>query len=109
MGGAPIDLWLAGGSMAVETQPTTLAARRWVPRLRGSRNVLAFIFMVPAAVILLLFLTYPLGLGLWLGLTDTNIGGTGRFVGLANFRSLLHDSVFWLVGFNTIFYNTVGG
>ncbi len=94
--------------MAVQTQQTALsAARRWVPRFGDGRHLLGLIFMVPAGVILLLFLTYPLGLGLWLGLTDTNIGGTGRFVGLANFRSLLHDSVFGLVVFNTILYTTV--
>jgi multiple sugar transport system permease protein len=91
--------------MAVQTQQTAVSAtRRRLPRFGDGRNLLGFIFMVPAGVILLLFLTYPLGLGLWLGLTDTNIAGTGRFVGLANFRSLLHDSVFSLVVFNTILY-----
>ena len=63
--------------------------------------------MVPAGVLLLVFLTYPLGLGLWLGLTNTSIGQAGRFVGLAQFASLMHDSVFWLVVFNTILYTVV--
>ena len=30
--------------------------------------------MLPAAALLLVFLTYPLGLGVWLGFTDTRIG-----------------------------------
>ena len=30
--------------------------------------------MLPAAVLLLLFLTYPLGLGIWLGFTDAKVG-----------------------------------
>ena len=63
--------------------------------------------MLPAAAILLLFLAYPLGLGFWLGLTDTPIGEPGRFIGLANFVSLAHDSVFWLSVFNTLFYTVV--
>ncbi|HZZ62654.1 MAG TPA: sugar ABC transporter permease [Roseiarcus sp.] len=63
--------------------------------------------MLPAGAILLVFLAYPLGLGFWLGLTDTRIGEPGRFVGLANFISLAHDSVFWLVVFNTLFYTVV--
>ena len=92
--------------MAVETQQTVFPARRWRSRFGDSRNMLGLIFMLPAGVVLLLFLTYPLGLGLWLGLTNTNIGGTGHFIGLGNFRSLLHDSVFWLVVFNTILYTT---
>ena len=38
--------------------------------------------MLPAAAILLVFLAYPLALGFWLGLTDTNAGraGAGRRV-----------------------------
>jgi multiple sugar transport system permease protein len=94
--------------MAVQTQATTAApTRRWLPRFADNRNLLGLLFMLPAAVVLLVFLTYPLGLGLWLGATDTQIGQIGRFVGLANFRSLLHDSVFWLVVFNTILYTVV--
>jgi multiple sugar transport system permease protein len=69
-----------------------------------SRNFLGAIFMLPALLILILFLAYPLVLGLWLGLTDTKLGGAGRFIGLENFVSLSKDSVFWLVVFNTIFY-----
>ncbi|HEV3044004.1 MAG TPA: sugar ABC transporter permease [Roseiarcus sp.] len=72
-----------------------------------SRNFLGFLFMLPAAAILFVFLAYPLGLGFWLGLTDTLIGQTGRFIGLANFVSLAHDTVFWLVVFNTTFYTVV--
>ena len=63
--------------------------------------------MVPAAVILLVFLAYPLGLGFWLGATDTKIGQSGRFIGLANFVSLARDTVFWLSVFNTTLYTVV--
>ncbi|HEX9493781.1 MAG TPA: sugar ABC transporter permease [Thermoanaerobaculia bacterium] len=63
--------------------------------------------MLPAAALLLLFLTYPLGLGLWLGLTDEKIDGTGGFIGLGNFISLAHDSVFLLSIFNTLLYTVV--
>ena len=76
-------------------------------RLNNSANALGFLFMLPAATMLLVFLTYPLGLGLWLGLTDTKIGRSGEFIGLANYKSLFDDSVFWLVVFNTIFYTAV--
>lgn len=63
--------------------------------------------MLPAASILLVFLTYPLGLGLWLGLTDTKIGRPGIFIGLANYESLFKDSVFWMSVFNTMGYTAV--
>ena len=76
-------------------------------KLNTSANALGFLFMLPAALILGVFLTYPLGLGTWLGLTDTKIGRAGEFIGLANFRSLFQDSVFWLAVFNTVFYTSV--
>jgi multiple sugar transport system permease protein len=91
--------------MAVVAEPVARTSRP--SRLSvalDSRNFLGAIFMLPALLILVLFLAYPLALGLWLGLTDTTIGGAGRYVGLANFISLAKDSVFWLVVFNTIFY-----
>jgi multiple sugar transport system permease protein len=73
-------------------------------RVQNSRNVLGATFMLPAAALLLVFLTYPLGLGAWLGFTDTTIGRPGHFVGVANFASLFRDSVFWLSVFNTFVY-----
>ena len=78
-----------------------------VLRLTDSRNFLGFLFMLPAASLLIIFLAYPLGLGFWLGLTDTLIGQPGRFIGLGNFISLAHDKVFWLVVFNTTLYTVV--
>lgn len=76
-------------------------------RINNDPNVLGVLFMLPAAVMLLTFLTYPLGLGFWLGLTDTKIGREGVFVGLENYESLFGDSVFWLSVFNTVFYTAV--
>ncbi len=63
--------------------------------------------MLPAASILLLFLTYPLGLGIWMGFTDARIGRPGIFIGLENYFSLFDDDVFWLSVFNTIVYTVV--
>ncbi|TFZ00363.1 carbohydrate ABC transporter permease [Ramlibacter humi] len=63
--------------------------------------------MLPAAVLLLLFLTYPLGLGVWLGFTDTKIGRGGEWIGLENYRFLWDDQVTRLALFNTLFYTAV--
>ena len=73
-------------------------------RIAESRNWLGVLFMLPAAAFLIFFLTYPLGLGVWLGFTDTKIGRPGMFVGLENYRWLFDDPVFWLAVFNTLFY-----
>jgi multiple sugar transport system permease protein len=76
-------------------------------RLFNDRHVLGLLFMLPAGVLLLLFLTYPLGLGTWLGFTDTKIGRAGQWVGLDNFKYLVGDSVAQLSLFNTLFYTAV--
>ena len=76
-------------------------------KLQNSRNALGLLFMLPAAVLLLLFLTYPLGLGVWLGFTDAKIGRGGGWIGLENYEFLLGDSVTQLVLFNTLFYTFV--
>jgi multiple sugar transport system permease protein len=76
-------------------------------RLKNNRNWLGFWFMLPAAAFLLLFLTYPLGFGIWLSLTDWRIGRDGVFIGLENFAWLWDDPVFWLSVFNTFLYTIV--
>ena len=63
--------------------------------------------MLPAAVLLLVFLTYPLGLGTWLGFTDAKIGRPGEWIGLENYEFLWGDEVTRLALFNTIFYTVV--
>ncbi len=78
----------------------------WI-RLKNNRNALGFLFMLPAAVMLLVFLTYPLGLGIWLGLTDWKIGRDGVFIGLDNYLWLFDDAVFLLSVFNTFLYTVV--
>ena len=69
-----------------------------------NRNALGYAFMVPAAALLLVFLTYPLGLGMWLGFTDARIGRPGQWIGVENFESLFGDSLARLSLFNTLFY-----
>jgi len=75
--------------------------------LQNNRNALGLMFMLPAAAILIVFLTYPLGLGVWLGFTDTKIGRGGSWIGLENYIFLWDDSVTRLALFNTMFYTVV--
>jgi multiple sugar transport system permease protein len=76
-------------------------------RLKVNRNWLGFWFMVPAGAFLVLFLAYPLGLGIWMSFTDTRIGRAGVFIALENYEWLSDDSIFWLSVFNTILYTGV--
>lgn len=76
-------------------------------RVLNNRNWLGLVFMLPTAVLLLVFLTYPLGLGIWLGFTDAKIGRAGEWVGLDNYIYLSGDSVAQLALFNTLFYTFI--
>lgn len=95
--------------MTTETHALTPVRKRASPlaRFAQSRNPLGIIFLLPTAILLLLFLTYPLGLGVWLGFTDARIGRPGVFIGLDNYELLWTDDVFWLVVFNTILYTVI--
>ncbi len=96
--------------MALQTEALPLAygqSGTRLDRLTRHRNFAGFWFMVPAGLVLLFFLAYPLGLGVWLSMTDTRIGRAGVFIGLQNFQDLWDDSVFWLAVFNTFLYTVV--
>jgi multiple sugar transport system permease protein len=81
--------------------------RALLQRLGDDRNLLGLLFLAPAGLVLLLFLTYPLGLGTYLGFTDTKIGRGGNWIGLENFIFLWGDDVARLSLFNTLFYTFV--
>jgi multiple sugar transport system permease protein len=79
----------------------------WVVRLFDWKPFLVFMCMLPAAGLLLVFLTYPLGLGMWLAFTDTTIGRSGKWVGIENFEFLFEDRLFWQAVFYSVFYTTI--
>ncbi|WP_456709704.1 carbohydrate ABC transporter permease [Bradyrhizobium sp. USDA 4452] len=74
-------------------------------RIRDNRHAVGALFMVPTALILGLFLGYPLLKGIWLSFTDTRLGRDGAgIVGLENYQWLSDDAVFWLSVVNTLLY-----
>src|SRR6201988_1507472 len=89
-----------------KAKPQLREATSW-DQVKHNRNWLGFWFMVPAMAFLILFLAYPLGLGVWLSFTDAKIGRSGVFIGLENYEWLWDDSVFWLSVFNTLLYTIV--
>jgi multiple sugar transport system permease protein len=87
------------------TQPH--GAQSFLGRLFDNRHFLGLLFMVPAGALLLLFLTYPLGLGVFLGFTDAKVGRPGEWIGIENYEWLVTDSVFRLAVWNTFLYTTI--
>jgi multiple sugar transport system permease protein len=100
-------------SVAGRGPARTIRSTTWWERLRINRNWLGFWFMAPAAAILILFLAFPLGKGVWLSFTDAKIGRSGVFIGWENYEWLGlpwwrdSDGVFWLSVFNTLVYTSV--
>lgn len=92
---------------AVDTRTTYKLDQSWLVRLFDNKPFLIAICLFPAAALLLVFLSYPLGLGIWLSFTDTRIGRPGYFIGLENFESLLSDKVFITSVWNTLLYTSV--
>ena len=88
------------------TKPYVSSQSAW-QRLITNRDWVAFWFMLPAAGFLIVFLAYPLGLGVWMSFTDVRIGRDGVFIGLENYQWLWEDGVFWLSVFNTLLYTII--
>ncbi|PNY82498.1 carbohydrate ABC transporter permease [Deinococcus koreensis] len=77
-------------------------SRREEHRLGGTgakvtlRNTLiAYAFMIPFLVLLVMFHTWPVFFGTFLAFTKYNIISPPQWVGLDNFRGLLQDEQFW--------------
>jgi multiple sugar transport system permease protein len=92
-------------ALKAPTAPGT-GSNAWAA-LTTNRSWLGLWFMLPAAGFLILFLAYPLALGVWISFTDARIGQSGAFIGLENYEWLSDDSVFWLSVFNTLLYTSV--
>ena len=71
-------------------------------------SVLGYLLLLPALLLLFVFIAYPFCLGIWFSLTDKKIGGLQEsFVGLDNFRFLLSDGIFHQTVRNTLVYTVV--
>jgi multiple sugar transport system permease protein len=69
---------------------------------------LAYLFMIPGLVILLLFMAYPFFLGIYLSMTDKMVGFADfNFVWFENFQLLLRDQIFHRTVANTLIYSFV--
>ena len=79
----------------------------WPAQLLDSKPFLIVACLLPAVGLLTVFLTYPLGLAVWLAFTDATIGRPGRWVGLENFAWLFQDPIFWNAVFFSVFFTAV--
>ena len=64
----------------------------------------ALFFVAPFLLLYVLFLIYPAIQVAYLSLTNSDIAGQGRFIGLANYVELAHDGDFWASVWHTIYF-----
>lgn len=72
-----------------------------------TRPGVAAAFVLPALLIYLLLVIYPLVQGGWLSLTDSQVGNAGTFVGFDNFVTALQDSAVRNAITTTVLYAVV--
>jgi multiple sugar transport system permease protein len=74
------------------------ARRRLLPQRRSAadrRNArVGLAFTSPALLLVGAFALFPLGFGVYISLTNWPLVGPYHFIGLSNYSSLIHDSVF---------------
>lgn len=72
--------------------------------MAARRTLVAYLFLLPALVLLGVFTFYPVVVGTALSLFDYNVITPPRFVGLAHFQALGHDRYFWTALGNSVRY-----
>ncbi|MFI9603454.1 carbohydrate ABC transporter permease [Streptomyces sp. NPDC052043] len=89
------------------TRPSPPAGRRERhPAIRTRRQLPAspWLFAAPGLLVTAVFVLYPFVSTVINAFTDRRTLMPGRFVGLANFRELLHDDMFWIGLRNSALY-----
>ncbi|BCQ08185.1 sugar ABC transporter permease [Mycobacterium heckeshornense] len=79
------------------TEPSATAAAAAASESRKSERRLAVVLTAPAVILMLAVTAYPVGYAVWLSLQRYNFATPRdtRFVGLANYQTILTDRLWW--------------
>jgi ABC-type sugar transport system permease subunit len=95
---------MAGLNSPRRALPRFLVRRCGAGRERSQRS--AYLFLAPSLLILLVFVAWPIAQSLWMSLHDWSlVNPHHRWVGLTNYKNLLHDGRFTNALRNTIVYS----
>ncbi len=84
-----------------------LATHAVRPRRRGVWT--PYLFLLPYLAVFVLFRFGPIVGGWLISLTRWGIIGTPRWIGIQNYRTLWHDSLFWVSVWNTVAFIAIAG
>lgn len=76
-------------------------------RNRTREAVQGYFFALPWLIGLSIFILYPFIANIFYSFTEYNIIESPVWVGIDNYRVLMHDSLFWKSLYNTIYYSAV--
>ncbi|SPM41378.1 ABC-type sugar transport system, permease component, partial [Mycobacterium numidiamassiliense] len=91
------------------TRAAGLPATRAAIWKRPAEQRLAFILVAPAAILMLAVTAYPICYAIWLSLQHNNLATPNdtRFIGLANYQTILTDRYWWTALAVTLSITTV--
>ena len=75
--------------------------------LRRSETISGYLFILPNFALFVTFTLFPIGFALFLTFTDWDLSGASNYVGLANFRTMFGDNLFWKTTGNSFYYTFV--
>jgi len=73
-------------------------------KTRNKKWIIAVSMLLPFMLVYLLFLIYPTFRVVLLSFTDSDIAGIGKFIGLDNYNTLIHDELFWSSLWHTLYF-----
>ncbi|MDH7605562.1 MAG: sugar ABC transporter permease [Melioribacter sp.] len=68
------------------------------------KKILPYLFVSPYIIHFILFIGFPIGFSIYLTFHDWNIIAPMEYVGLANYKRLLYDQLFWKSLRNTVIF-----
>lgn len=76
-------------------------------RRRSSGNLMGLVYIAPAIALVGVFFIMPLCMTAWMSLHNWPLMGVPRFIGIANYLAIAHDTRFWsALGF-TAYYTAI--
>ena len=71
-------------------------------RLVMQENFAAYMFLLPFLIFFVGFVLYPMFMCVYTSFFDANMGKEDVFIGLANYKELMNDPIFWVALKNTM-------
>ena len=76
--------------------------RKNTRRLVMQENIAAYLFLLPFLVFFVGFVLYPMFMCVYTSFFDANMGKEDVFIGIANYKELMNDEIFWIALKNTM-------